>query len=124
MRKQLVESVAEINVVILTGKALETFQIFYTPNVVMQEIDNENIFGKGDSLLRQQEFFSNITSFNEAEVKSVSLAENRRVVKWFQHYKRKKWEERKFHQVGVQQRQRREMTHEKFYYGSSVYSPK
>ena len=118
MKNQLAESVAEINEAILTGKALEAFEKFYAPDVVMQENDNEPTYGKLANLHRQQEFFQNVTAFHGAEVKSVTLADNRSIVEWFLHYEHKQWGERKFHQVAVQQWQDEKIIHEKFYYSA------
>ncbi|PRY03138.1 hypothetical protein CLV24_14314 [Pontibacter ummariensis] len=118
MKNQLAENVAEINQAILAGRALEAFEKHYATNVVMQENDNEPTVGKLDNLHRQQEFFSNVTAFLGAEVKSVTLAENRSVVEWFLHYQHRQWGERKFHQVAVQQWENGQIIHEKFYYGT------
>ncbi len=118
MKNQLAENVAEINKAILTGKALDAFGKFYAPGVVMQENDQEPTFGKIANLLRQQEFIRNVTAFYEAEVKSVTLAENRSVVEWYLHYDHKIWGKRQFHQVAVQQWQDNQIVHEKFYYGA------
>ena len=118
MKDQLAASVAEINEAILTGKALEAYEKFYAPDVVMQENDNAPTCGKLANLHRQQEFFQNVTAFHGAAVKSVTLAETRSIVEWFLHYEHRQWGERKFHQVAVQQWQDGKIIREKFYYGA------
>ena len=64
--------IEDLNRLVLEGKALEAFDKYYADDCVMQEGAEAPTAGKQANLEREQDFFSKITEFRGAEVKSVS----------------------------------------------------
>jgi hypothetical protein len=74
---------AEVDNAILTGKAMDAFEKFYSDDVKMQEGSGEPFVGKDVNRKRELEFFGSVQEFHGAEVlakgyddaKQVSLGE-------------------------------------------------
>ena len=58
----------DLNDKILTGKALEGFELYYADDVVMQENNEEPFVGKDFNRKREQEFFASIAEFHGARL--------------------------------------------------------
>jgi hypothetical protein len=114
----LKEKIEELNSLVLEGKALEAFDKFYHPQVVMQENENQPTIGKEENRAREIEFFSNISEFRGAQVKGVALADNLSTVVWHYDYTHKAWGVRNYMQVSVQHWQDGLIIKEQFFYGS------
>jgi hypothetical protein len=114
----LKEKITELNSLILSGKAMDAFEKFYHPDVVMQENENTPTISKEANRKRELEFFDSITEFRGAEVKGVTLGENLSTVIWQYDYTHKDWGVRKYTQVSVQHWQNGLIIKEQFFYGN------
>lgn len=116
---KLLENISSVNDLILQGKAMEAFEIFYHDDVVMQENDEPAIVGKDANRKREEEFFSAITEFRGAKVLKVALGEdNTTMVQWHMDYTHKDWGIKNVTQVAVQQWKEGKIINERFFYGS------
>lgn len=109
---------AELNKLVLEGKALEAFEKFYHPRVVMQENENVPVTGKEANRKREIDFFNSITDFRKAEVKGVAFGENLSTVIWHYDYTHKDWGVRTYTQVSVQHWEDGLIIKEQFFYGN------
>lgn len=114
----LQEKLTELNALVLSGKAMDAFEKFYHPNVVMQENEKTPTVGKDANRRREQEFFGNITEFRSAEVKGVTLGENLSTVIWHYDYTHKEWGIRNYTQVSVQHWFEGQIIREQFFYAN------
>lgn len=116
---KLLENINNVNDMILQGKALEAFEMYYHNDVVMQENDNPIVVGKDTNRKREEDFFGAITEFRGAKVLNVTIGENNTtMVEWHWDYTHKDWGIRNYSQVSVQQWKDDKIISEKFYYGS------
>ncbi len=113
----LIEKINNINDMILQGKALEAFDLYYHNEVVMQENDNPEVIGKESNRKREEEFFGAITEFRGAKPLKVTVGENTTMVEWNFDYTHKDWGEKNYTQVAVQEWKDGQIIKEKFYYG-------
>ena len=116
--KTLIEKISTINDMILEGKALEAFEIFYHDDLVMQENDNPEFIGKAVNRKREEDFFASITEFRGAKPLKVTIGENTTMVEWHFDYTHKDWGIKNYTQVAVQEWKDGKIIKEKFYYGS------
>jgi hypothetical protein len=116
--KTLTEKVTELNQLILTGKAMDAFEKFYHPHVIMQENETTPTIGKDANRERELTFFKNITEFRNAEVKGVAVGENLSTVIWYFDYTHKEWGVRNYTQVSVQEWKDGQIIKEQFFYGN------
>lgn len=112
------EKVLELNDLILSGRAMDAFEKFYHPNVVMQENENAPTIGKEANHKRELEFFGNITEFRSAEVKGIAIGEDLSTVIWHYDYTHKEWGKRNYTQVSVQHWKDGLIIKEQFFYGN------
>jgi hypothetical protein len=112
------KNLEDLNGLILSGKAIEGFDKYYDDSIVMQENTGEPMVGKELNRKREVEFFSSITDFREAEVKSVGFGENTSFVVWDFDYTHKDWGVRKYTQVAVQTWKDGKIVKEQFFYGN------
>ena len=111
-------NIEDLNNLVLTGKALEAFDKYYDENVVMQENASEPMVAKEANRKREIEFFSSITDFRGASVKSMGIGENTSFVVWEFDYTHKDWGVRKYTQVAVQTWENGKIVKEQFFYGN------
>jgi len=115
----LLENISNVNDLILQGKALEAFEKFYHPDVVMQENDLPAVIGKDANRKREEDFFGAITEFRAAKVIGLAIGENNTsMVEWHMDYTHKDWGIKNYTQVAVQTWKDGQIINEKFYYGS------
>lgn len=115
----LLENISSVNDLVLQGKALEAFELYYHDEVQMQENDNPVVVGKKANRKREEDFFGAITEFRSAKVLKVALGENNTtMVEWRMDYTHKDWGVKNVTQVAVQQWKDGKIINEKFYYGS------
>jgi hypothetical protein len=112
------ENITQLNNLVLAGKALEAFEQFYHPDVVMQENENPPTIGKEANRIREIEFFNNITAFRSAEVQGLAIGENLTTVIWKYDYTHKQWGVRNYTQASVQRWQNGQIIKEQFFYGN------
>lgn len=114
----LLEKVSDLNDLILQGKAMEAFEIYYHHDVIMQENENIPTVGKSANRVREEEFTSSIVEFRYAKPLKVTIGEGITMVEWYYDYTHKDLGERKYTQVSVQEWKDGQIIKEKFYYGS------
>lgn len=112
------EKINHLNQLILEGKALEGFDLYYDDEVVMQENENPATVGKDANRQREIDFFGSITEFRGAKPLDIVTGENISYVKWHYDYTHKEWGIRKYTQVSVQHWKDGKIVKEQFFYGS------
>jgi len=112
------ERLNHLNQLIVEGKALEGFDLYYDDNVVMQENELQPTMGKEANRLREIDFFSSITEFRGASVSEIGFGENISFAKWHFDYTHKDWGLRKYTQVNVQHWKDGKIVKEQFFYGN------
>lgn len=112
----LLNKINHINELVLQGKAMEAFEIYYDDNVSMQENESEPTVGKGANRQREIDFFGSITEFRRAEVLNVSAGDDVTMVEWHYDYTHKDWGVKNYKQVSVQKWENGKIVAEKFYY--------
>ena len=112
------EKINHLNQLILEGKAMEGFDLYYDDEVVMQENENPATVGKEANRQREIDFFGSITEFRGANAADVVVGENISYVKWHFDYTHKDWGVRSYTQVSVQEWKNNKTIREQFFYGS------
>ncbi|MFM8911479.1 MAG: SnoaL-like domain-containing protein [Flammeovirgaceae bacterium] len=112
------EKISDLNQLVLTGKALEAFDKYYHPEVVMQENESAPTIGKVANRKREQEFFGAITEFRGARPMKSTVGENVSMVEWHYDYTHKEWGAHNYTQISVQEWQDGLIIKEKFYYAA------
>lgn len=116
--ESLKEKVSHLNQLILEGKALDAFELYYDDAVVMQENNQPPTIGKEANRQREIEFFNSIIEFRGASVHDVAIGDNVTMVTWDYDYTHKDWGERKYKQVSVQNWNNGRIVKEQFFYGN------
>ncbi|MFT3681981.1 MAG: hypothetical protein QM791_17030 [Ferruginibacter sp.] len=112
------EKIGHLNQLILEGKAMEGFELYYDDEVVMQENEQLPTIGKDANRLRELQFFGNITEFRGANALDVAVGENLSYVKWHFDYVHREWGVRNYTQVSVQHWKDGKIIKEQFFYGN------
>jgi len=118
MSINLKKSIEALNQLVLSGKAMEAFELYYSDDIVMQENDHPATIGKAANREREIAFFGAITEFRGAKVLSVGESGDKTFVEWHYDYTHKEWGVRRYHQVAVQTWKNGKIVHERFYYGA------
>src|SRR4051812_3953909 len=98
----LKEKIQHLNQLVLQGKALDAFEMYYDDKVVMQENETVPTIGKEANRKREREFFGNITEFHGASVLDLAVGSDVTMVIWHYDYTHKDWGKRNYRQVSVQ----------------------
>ncbi|MBD2770214.1 nuclear transport factor 2 family protein [Hymenobacter sp. BT664] len=114
----LQQKIEDLNALVLDGRALEAFELYYHPDVVMQENELAPTVGKDANRQREQDFFGRITDFRGAEVRGVAVGEDLTAVVWHYDYTHQDWGVRNYTQASVQHWQDGLIIREQFFYGS------
>lgn len=70
------EKINHLNQLVLEGKALDAFEMYYNDEVVMQENEAAPTVGKEANRKREPAFFGSITDFRGASVLNVAAGED------------------------------------------------
>ncbi|WP_052732931.1 nuclear transport factor 2 family protein [Hymenobacter terrenus] len=116
--QNLQQKIADLNALVLDGKALEAFDRYYHPEVVMQENEQSPTVGKAANRRREEEFFNAITDFRGAKVQAVTVGDSVTAVVWHYDYTHREWGVRNYTQASVQHWQDGLIIREQFFYGS------
>jgi hypothetical protein len=114
----LLEKITDLNQLILQGKALEAFDMYYHDDVIMQENESDPTIGKQANRKREEDFFSSITEFRAAKPLKVTVGEGTTMVQWHYDYTHKDWGARKYTQVSVQEWKNGKIIREQFFYAN------
>lgn len=112
------EKIEHLNQLIIEGKALDGFELYYDDEVVMQENESTPTAGKDLNRKREIDFFGSITEFRSAKPLDIAVGENVSYVKWLYDYTHKDWGVRKYTQVSVQHWKNGKIIKEQFFYGN------
>jgi hypothetical protein len=112
------EKINHLNQLILEGKAMEGFEMYYDDEVVMQENELAPTVGKTANREREISFFNSITEFRGAKALDVAVGENVSYVKWHFDYTHKDWGVRNYTQVSVQHWKDGRIVKEQFFYSN------
>ena len=114
----LLEKINDLNDLVLQGKALEAFDIYYDDEVVMQENENTPTVGKEANRKREEDFFSSITEFRGARPLKVTAGNGVTMVQWHYDYTHQEWGLRNYIQISVQEWKNGKIVKEQFFYGN------
>lgn len=112
------EKINHLNSLVLEGKALDAFELYYDDAVVMQENESTPTVGKDLNRQREIEFFGSITEFRGAAIEKVAVGEDVSMVVWHYDYTHKDWGVRKYKQVSVQHWKEGKIVKEQFFYAN------
>ena len=115
---KLLDTIHELNNLVVHGKAMEAFEKYYDDHVIMQENEAPPTYGKDANRKREQEFYENIIEFRSAEALKVTSGKNITIVEWKYDYTHKEWGIRDYRQVSIQEWENGKIIKEKFYYNS------
>jgi len=114
----LKEKIQHLNRLVLQGKALDAFEMYYDDEVVMQENEAVPTIGKQANRKREHEFFGNITEFRGATVLDLAVGDDVTMVVWHYDFTHKNWGKRDYRQVSVQHWKDGKIVKEQFFYGA------
>lgn len=114
----ILTKLGKLNELVLSGKLLDAFDMYYDDHVVMQENENEPTVGKDANRKRENEFLNSITEFRNAEVVHVAANGDVSFVIWKFDYTHKDWGVRNYKQVSVQHWDNGKIVKEQFFYGN------
>ena len=117
LTRPIAELDAELNQMILEGKALEAFEKFYADECVMIDPGFEPFVGKELNREREQDFFSKITEFRAGELKESAVSDNVTFSIWHFDYTHSEWGDVKYDQVAVRHWKDGKIVNERFYRG-------
>jgi hypothetical protein len=112
------EKLSHLNSLVLEGKLLDAFELYYDDKVVMQENESQPTIGKEANRTREKEFLNSIIEFRHAKVLQTAVNGNVSFVIWNYDYTHKDWGLRNYQQVSVQHWNDGKIVKEQFYYGS------
>ena len=112
------EKIKDLNNLILGGKGMDGFEMYYDDEVVMQENELTPTIGKNANRKRELEFYSRITEFRGAKVLNLAAGDNVTYVTWHFDYTHKDWGVRNYTQVSVQHWKNGKIVKEQFFYGN------
>lgn len=107
-----------LNQLVLEGKTLDAFELYYDDNVVMQENEAPPTVGKEANRKREIEFLGNITAVRHAEVLQKAVNDTVSFVMWKYDYTHKEWGVRNYTQVSVQHWKDGKIIKEQFFYNN------
>ena len=116
--QKLETTITELNSLVLAGKPLDAFDRFYHDDVIMQENENQPTIGKAANRKREEEFYSNILEFREANPLKIAVGEDVTMVVWHYDYTHKDWGVRNYTQTSVQTWKDGKIIKEQFFYGN------
>lgn len=114
--KTISEKVNHLNNLILEGRLMDGFEIYYDDDVVMQENEMTPTIGKSANRQRELQFLDNITEFRGAAVLGLAVGENISFVTWHFDYTHQEWGVRNYTQVNVQHWKDGRIVKEQFFY--------
>ena len=108
---------AELNQMILEGRALEAFDKFYAEGCVMIEQGMEPFAGKALNRKREEDFFGKITDFRAGDLKDVAVGDGVTFSTWHFDYTHAEWGDVKYDQVAVRHWEDGQVVSERFFKG-------
>ncbi|MDO6759245.1 hypothetical protein Q4566_03465 [Tamlana sp. 2_MG-2023] len=115
---KLIENISNLNDMILQGKTLEAFDLYYDDDVIIQENNNPACVGKIENRKREKCFFDSITEFRCAKPLHVTIGERITMVEWHFDFTHKDLGIKNYNKVVVQEWHDTKIIKERIYYGS------
>lgn len=109
---------AELNELILGGKALDGFERFYADDCVMQENSDAPTVGKDANREREIAFFDSLAEFHGAEVRSTGVGDGVTFSEWLFDVTFKDGPRKKLEQTAVRRWRDGKIVNERFYYNA------
>jgi len=114
----IVEKIKHVNQLVVEGKLLDAFEMYYDDEVVMQENAMPPTVGKDANRQRELAFLNDVTEFRGAQPIDVATADDVSYVTWHYDYTHKDWGIRNYTQVSVQHWKDGKIIKEQFFYGN------
>ena len=114
----IAEKLNHLNQLILEGKLMDGFEMYYDDTVVMQENELAPTIGKTANRQRELLFLENITEFRGASILDSAIGENISYVTWHFDYTHREWGVRNYTQVNMQYWKDGKIIKEQFFYGN------
>ena len=106
----------QLNEMILTGKALEAFEKFYSDDVVMQENSEEPRKGKAANREYEQQFFASLAEWHDGKIVNSAVNGDTSFSEWYMDVSFKNGARYKMEQVAVRKWKDGKIVHERFFY--------
>lgn len=107
---------AQLNQMILTGRAMEAFEQFYADDVVMQENSEEPRAGKDLNRKFEQDFFAMIAEWHDGKLVNSAINGDTSFSEWYMDISFKNGVRMKSSQVAVRKWKNGKVVHERFFY--------
>jgi ketosteroid isomerase-like protein len=107
---------AQLNEMILTGRALEAFEKFYADDVVMQENSEEPRVGKDVNRKAEEEFFAGVAEWHDGKLLASAINGDTSFSEWYMDISFKNGARAKASQVAVRKWKNGKVVHERFFY--------
>ncbi len=106
----------QVNEMILTGKAMEAFEKFYSDDVVMQENSEEPRTGKTVNREFEQQFFTSVAEWHDGQLLASAINGDTSFSEWYMDISFKNGFRMKSTQVAVRKWKDGKIVHERFFY--------
>lgn len=100
--KLLIEKVSDLNDLLMEGESLQALDRFYHQEVVIQKNDEAPVKGKATNRKIMESELNDILEFKSAKPLHVAFGEQTTMVEWHLNYKHRRYGERNYTQVAVQ----------------------
>ncbi len=114
----ITEKLSHLNQLVVDGKLMDAFELYYDDAVVMQENELPPVEGKEANRKRELEFLNNIMEFRAATPMHVAVGNNVSYVTWKYDYTHKEWGVKNYTQVSVQYWNNGKIVKEQFLYSN------
>jgi ketosteroid isomerase-like protein len=107
---------AQLNQMILTGRAMEAFEQLYADDVVMQENSEAPRVGKDVNRKAEEEFFAGVAEWHDGKLVASAINGDTSFSEWYMEISFKNGMRVKSSQVAVRKWQNGKVAHERFFY--------
>lgn len=111
---------AQLNEMVLTGRALEAFEKFYADDVVMQENSDEPRVGKDVNRKAEEDFFAGVAEWHEGKLAGSAINGDTSFSEWYMDISFKGGARMKMSQVAVRKWKDGKVVHERFFYNKGA----
>ena len=106
----------QLNEMILTGKAMEAFEKFYSEDVVMQENSEAQRVCKAVNREFEQQFFAAVAEWHDGQLLASAINGDTSFSEWYMDISFKDGNRMKSTQVAVRKWKDGKVVHERFFY--------
>lgn len=117
-QSQIEQSLNHLNNLVIEGKLINAFEMYYHDDIEMQENNLAPTVSKNGNRQRELEFLDNLVEFRKAQVKGMCVNGNLSFVIWEYDYTHKEWGVRNYIQVSIQQWKDNKIIKEIFIYNN------